>query len=598
MFQLNATTPWARDVISKKDSIVSISSLVSEQFPEFIRIDHPRTVAFMEAYYEWMEQREEALYSTFILKDYSDIDDTISDFIIHFKSQYLDRFPERLAYDHTTGAAVDEKRLIKRIKEFYKAKGTEKAYQLLFRILYDASVNFYYPKKDIIKVSDGKWVDEMSIKVTSLMNDNIWNTPETMIVQKDASGKFIANAKVVDVRRYEHHKMTVTELFLTDINGVFIADEYVEFETGAKELVYPLLSSVVINTNLEGIKEFGSGYKPGDPINITSTHGSEAKGTISSVNIGGGITSITLTNGGVGYRNTDTFSYDVVSLTGTGAGFTASAGSSFVHPGYFLDGSGHPSAKKHIQDNFFYQDWSYELQTKITLNEYKNAILDLIHPAGTKLFNRILIKKLHPINTETYTSGVAYEISTLGHYTPYTFNTSENLRHNSAATDLYPFGYNPSEPTVDESGSDDHTGATGRDAIFWGLVYNDYPGRTAQSDSITAGHTFAYDLGSGGTWDPGTTGPMWNLSSGVFFLDGFSGASAAYSFVGTADAGDFDENGSYWVIYPHPNIRDIDSIPTGTSFSNVEIQPFLYLESPTNLTGGIITSSVTNYGTI
>ena len=119
ILQSNSTALPSRDIIVKKDSIVSVSSLVSEQFPDFIRLDHPRLVAFMEAYYEWMEQKEEALYSTFILKDFSDIDHTITEFIKHFKSQYLDRFPEQLAYDHTTGSPVDEKRLIKRIKDFY-----------------------------------------------------------------------------------------------------------------------------------------------------------------------------------------------------------------------------------------------------------------------------------------------------------------------------------------------------------------------------------------------------------------------------------------------------------------------------------------------
>jgi len=598
ILQANSVPLPTRDTISKKDNIVSISSLVSEQFPEFIRIDHPRTVAFMEAYYEWMEQKDETLYSTFILKDFSDIDQTIDEFIKHFKSQYLDRFPEKLAYDHETGAAVNEKRLIKRIKDFYKAKGTEKAYQLLFRILYDTTVDFYYPKTDIIKASDGKWIDEKSIKITSLSDNDIWNSPETIVTQTNKAGEFIANAKVTNVRKYEHHKLTVAELFLTDLNGTFVPDGVVSFESGNEELIYPVLSSVMVNVNDEGISENGRGYKAGDQIYISSTNGSGARGTISSVNNNGGVSSIKLSDSGVGYRSSDSFTYNVHTLTGTGAGFTASSGAIFEHPGYFIDGSGHPSAKKHLQDNFFYQDWSYELKTDITIEKYKAAILDLIHPAGTQLFNQIFIKKLHPTNTETYTSAVAYEMSTLGHYTPYTFNTKENLRHNTQGTDLYPFGYNPSEPTVDESGNEDHTGATARDAIFWGLVYNDYAGRTAQSDSITAGNTFAYDLGIGGTWDPGTTGPMWYLSEGVFFLDGFSGASAAYSFVGTADAGDFDENGSYWVIYPHPNIRGIDSIPEGITFTSVEIQPFLQIESPINITGGIITSSVINYGTI
>ena len=309
ILQANSVPLPTRDTISKKDNIVSISSLVSEQFPEFIRIDHPRTVAFMEAYYEWMEQKDETLYSTFILKDFSDIDQTIDEFIKHFKSQYLDRFPEKLAYDHETGAAVNEKRLIKRIKDFYKAKGTEKAYQLLFRILYDTTVDFYYPKTDIIKASDGKWIDEKSIKITSLSDNDIWNSPETIVTQTNKAGEFIANAKVTNVRKYEHHKLTVAELFLTDLNGTFVPDGVVSFESGNEELIYPVLSSVMVNVNDEGISENGRGYKAGDQIYISSTNGSGARGTISSVNNNGGVSSIKLSDSGVGYRSSDSFTY-------------------------------------------------------------------------------------------------------------------------------------------------------------------------------------------------------------------------------------------------------------------------------------------------
>jgi len=67
----------------------------------------------------------------------------------------------------------------------------------------------------------------------------------------------------------------------------------------------------------------------------------------------------------------------------------------------------------------------------------------------------------------------------------------------------------------------------------------------------------------------------------VFFTAGTAGASAAYEFCEgiTSDfcvGGSFDQNCSYWVIYPHPNIRGIDTIPSGCSFAAVEMQPFFF----------------------
>jgi hypothetical protein len=618
LIQQNNPAPLVtRQVPEKKDNIVSVSSLVEEQLPHFVRVDHPRTVAFMEAYYEWMEEKSETLYSAFILHEYKDIDETIEEFVRHFRIQYMDRFPKDLAIDKSTGAKVDEKRLIKRIKQFYGAKGTEKAYRLLFRILYDTEIEFYYPKKDIIKSSHGKWIQEKSLKLTSSLGTSggtsgkIWNTPETIVTQKDASGKFIAEAKISTVRVYETALTNISEIFLNDINGIFKTDVPVTFENNFSEVPYPLLQGVSVNIDAYGNKERGRGYKTGDKVTVTSSvtggvvQGLGAKGIVNSVTTEGGIITIELQDGGLGYRHDSgaTFDYAIESLTGTGAGLTSTSGAMFDNPGYFFDANGHPSSTKHLQDSFFYQDYSYEINTEITLETYKQAVVDLIHPAGTKLFNRIFIRKHHPTNTTRETSVTAYDISTCGHYLPYTFNTVENLRYNTTGTDLYPFGYNPSVATADDDSSTAHQAGVARSRVYWGLVFNDEPGRTAQSDGYTLGNTYAFDAygSSGNTWDPGTTGPLYHLSQGIVMNYGLSGASSAYEILATAEAGDFTNQGSYWVIYPHPNSRGLNTIPSGTTFSDVKLEPFFHMTYPggyTNSTGGIMTTSETVHGIV
>jgi len=615
--QNNPNVLVQREIPEKKDNIISVSSLVEEQLPHFVRVDHPRTVAFMEAYYEWMEEKDETLYSASLFHEYKDIDETIDQFVVHFRKQYLDRFPTDLAIDKTIGAKVDEKRLVKRIKQFYGAKGTEKAYRLLFRILYDTEIEFYYPKKDIIKASHGKWIQEKSLKLTSSEGVSgatyglLWNTPETIITQKDASGKFIAEAKVSSVRVYETALTTISEVFLNDINGVFESDVPVTFENNFSEVPYPILQNISVNIDTYGNAERGRGYVIGDNVVLTtsvtggSVQGYGAKGIVNTVTIEGGIVSIELQDSGLGYRHDSgaTFDYVITSLTGTGAGLTSTSGALFNNSGHFFDASGHPSSNKHLQDSFFYQDYSYELKSEITLETYKQAVLDLIHPAGTKLFNRIYIRKHHPTNTVRETSATPYDISTCGHYLPYTFNTVENLRHNTTGTDLYPFGYNPSVATADDDSSTPHQAGVARSRVYWGLVFNDEPGRTAQSDGYTSGNTYAFNAygSSGTTWDPGTTGPLYHLSQGVVLNYGLSGASAAYEILATAEAGDFTNQGSYWVIYQHPNSRGLNTIPSGTTFANVKLEPFFHITYPdgfTNGTGGIMTSSETVEGIV
>ena len=86
------------------------------------------------------------------------------------------------------------------------------------------------------------------------------------------------------------------------------------------------------------------------------------------------------------------------------------------------------------------------------------------------------------------------------------------------------------------------------------------------------------------TWDPGTTGPLWYFSQGVTTDTGGTALPGFFSV--TADAGDFDNKGSYWVIFPHPNARGITGISSGVKFSQVEIDPFLYIERKVEQSAG------------
>lgn len=82
-----------------------ISDLVNFQMPEFVRVDHPTLIAFLEAYYEWLQltDREGKILSPLILPDVVDIDETMDQFLAQFKKQYLFNFPEELAISKDSG---------------------------------------------------------------------------------------------------------------------------------------------------------------------------------------------------------------------------------------------------------------------------------------------------------------------------------------------------------------------------------------------------------------------------------------------------------------------------------------------------------------
>jgi hypothetical protein len=80
-------------------------------------------------------------------------------------------------------ATTDRRQLLKQMKEVYRAKGNESSFHWLFRTLYAKTVGhipgvlqeieFYYPGTDLLKVSDGKWVLDKTIKFITDSGTNI-----------------------------------------------------------------------------------------------------------------------------------------------------------------------------------------------------------------------------------------------------------------------------------------------------------------------------------------------------------------------------------------------------------------------------------------
>ena len=127
---------------------VKHTSVVARQLPEHIREDYPTFVAFVEAYYEYL-QDQGVDFSTI-----RDIDNTLESFVVQFKKE--------LAYN-LPNVVEDERFLLSRIKDQYLAKGSEASYKLLFKLLYGKNVQLAYPGRSMLIASDGRWNQEISL---------------------------------------------------------------------------------------------------------------------------------------------------------------------------------------------------------------------------------------------------------------------------------------------------------------------------------------------------------------------------------------------------------------------------------------------------
>jgi len=140
----------------------SINTVIERLIPDFIRDEYPNYVVFVEAYFRYMERDlgEQDLISNILA--YNDIDElskVTPDAHTHLANEFLNGLPSNLK--------VELPLLVKQIRGFYRAKGTEKSFRFLFRVLYDEAVDFYYPSKNILRASDGKWYQPTFVLLTN-----------------------------------------------------------------------------------------------------------------------------------------------------------------------------------------------------------------------------------------------------------------------------------------------------------------------------------------------------------------------------------------------------------------------------------------------
>jgi hypothetical protein len=313
-----------------------ISNLVNSQVPFFVRNDHQTFVAFLEAYYEYLEQSNTTLQfgkTTERAKNflnYIDIDKTLDEF--------AEKLYDRFLYQNINSQA-DKKFILKHVQDFYRAKGSEKAYRFLMRALFNEEVEFYYPKVDVLRASDGKWYIQKSLRVNNVLIANTSNSNlsglekfrSTKITGTDSN----AFGVVERVERFFEQGTLTDEVLLSGIKGSFNNGEIIrgtfidDFDNQVKTIQANVIGGIIESV---AITNPGSLYSAGDVITVRGD-GEGACVIVGRVSTGN-IASLTVLNGGSGYQNND------IILVSGGGGSGGNANVSGVN----LDGIVHPTS--------------------------------------------------------------------------------------------------------------------------------------------------------------------------------------------------------------------------------------------------------------
>lgn len=284
-----------------------ISNLVESQVPFFVRNDHTNFVTFLEHYYKFLEQEDNLVAVAKNLINNQNIDLTEDEYAERLYKIFMKYIPKDIK--------ADKKLILKHIKDFYRAKGTEKSIRFLMRLIGNTeTVDFYYPQKDVLRASDGKWFIQRSLRIDDIRIEGV-PSPLLEELQKFIGTSIVGQttgttAIVESVDRFYEENSLINELILSNINGKFKDSEVVEGQYEENGVIKKI-TAVVYNFVIDKINILnpGLGYSEGDPVIITSNTGAGACVYVSSVTAGE-VTGVLVVDGGVGFRVGDPVTFD------------------------------------------------------------------------------------------------------------------------------------------------------------------------------------------------------------------------------------------------------------------------------------------------
>lgn len=419
-----------------------LSSLVSRQLPEFVREDYPTFVAFVEAYYEYL-QTQGVDFSTI-----RDIDQTLDTFITEFKKELAYNMPNIIE---------DERLILQKIKDQYLSKGSAASYKLLFKLLYGKEVELTYPGQQMLRASDGRWNQEISLfaKVDYGSATDIEGKLVDIVTPTRVLRVLVDRRQdlVGEIDRVVALGGNIYEFFLDKkFFGIVSIGDRIKYKDQFQATIIPATVKVKIS-------QPGKGFRIGQVFSVISGAGTSALIKITKVSATGGVLYAEIIKFGIGYESdfavsvlasnsitssganaiSSTSNYNSGALTvgdstegfgeqgylnlldytdygyidGTYVGtlirqfslnsknaqvdaadpaiFEIFIGSLTKYPGYFETNNGFLDDSIYIQDSKYYQAFSYVIKIDERLDSYKSAVKTMVHPSGLALFGEFNI---------------------------------------------------------------------------------------------------------------------------------------------------------------------------------------------------------------
>jgi len=263
-----------------------ISNFIQSQFPAVYQQDGPLLVAFTRAYFEYLEQDAKTINQIRSLSDYRDIDETLDSFVKYFKSKFLNgiQFSTR----------ADQRFLVKHAFDLYKAKGSKRSYELLFRLLYDEDIEVTFPGEQVLKPSDGDFFEPIYLEIENAAR------AETFLGKEITGSTSGAKAFVESIARKIVSGKSINQLFISNVRGNFSTGELIT-DNGVLENAPKVVGSLTEIAVING----GQDNEVGDFFEVEGANGKQGRVRVTAIEDGTGRVDFVLEDGGFGFTLTD-----------------------------------------------------------------------------------------------------------------------------------------------------------------------------------------------------------------------------------------------------------------------------------------------------
>ena len=118
--------------------------------PEYLK-ENANFTEFLQTYFHWTQNSVDSPVSIINkLNENRNIDLIDDKYVKYLELEYGIAIPGNLPN-------IDKRKLYKQINDIYRARGSIPAFEALFNLLYGDEIEIYYPRVDLMKLSDGNW---------------------------------------------------------------------------------------------------------------------------------------------------------------------------------------------------------------------------------------------------------------------------------------------------------------------------------------------------------------------------------------------------------------------------------------------------------